>query len=95
MGHHEVRVIGHTGRVGDGLPSDDELVGDDSGCGDAGPVQQDAIVHTARRAGPSVAYAGYNSVGPGLHIRHHFFWWGQGGASLPVAHDLLEVVLLV
>ena len=55
--YHEL-VIGHAHHSGHGFGGVKEHMSDDGSGGDAKPLHLDAVVHTARTAGPSITYPG-------------------------------------
>lgn len=69
IGH---RIVRHTANFGDHLDRGAEGIGTDNGCGDAFFLKLDSIVHTARRAGPSVANSGDGEVAFFSHFRINF-----------------------
>ena len=60
---HDERIVGQAVQLGDGAGARHEAVGHDGDGGDAPPLRGDGVVHTARRAAPSVADAGDDRVG--------------------------------
>ena len=63
MGTHKIRKVGHSKKSCICLCSPFKDVGDYGGRGDSLVLQRYSVVHTARRATPSISHSRYHNIG--------------------------------
>ncbi len=92
---HHVLVIRHPHHAGHGLGGVVENVGDDRRRGYAQALHFDAVVHTARAAGASIADPGDEDVHLVQHVLYGCLLGGQGSRVFAEIQHLSQSVLLL
>ena len=91
----DVLEVWHAHHAGHGLGGVVEHVGDDRRRGYAQALHFDAVVHTARAAGASIADPGDEDVHLVQHVLHGSLLGGQGSRVFAEIQHLFQAVLLL
>lgn len=93
VGHIDYRIVRHPPYRGCRLRCGHEMIGADGRGWDASAIEMNAVVHTARAAGASIAHPNNDQVaGPGELVDH--FGVGRFGSRwFAITHDIGEAML--
>ena len=95
MGTYQIRKVRDAQKPGISLGSSYKNVGYDCGCRQPLLFQGYSVVQTARRASPSIPYAGNDKIAMAMQFGHYFRFRGQGSRVLLNIQHIGELELFI